>query len=64
MIKEIHFVYSGYAYTPIMGERPVFRVGFERAGRAESIGVRANDAIEAHQLAAKELGVPWIMMGK
>lgn len=63
MTPEIQFVCSGYAYTPVMGETPIFRVDFERAGRRESMEVRADDSIEAHQIAAKRLGVPWVRMG-
>ena len=61
MAEEIRFTYSGYAYTPVMGERPTYRIGFERGGRLDWMEVRAWDAIEA-QVAAKQLGVPWVAM--
>jgi len=65
MSAEIRFVYSGYAYTPVMGELPVFCVRFKRGDESQlhSVEVRAQNAYDAHQIVAKRLGVPYVQMG-
>jgi hypothetical protein len=51
----------GYAYTPVMGETPVFSADVEIDGRPHRFEVRANDVFETWQKICRYLGIPFSM---
>lgn len=51
----------GYAYTPKLGERPVYRAEVEIDGRPQQFEMRANDVFEACQIICRRLGLPFSM---
>jgi len=51
----------GYAYTPVMGEAPVFSADVDIDGTAHKFEVRANDVFETWQKICAYLGIPFVM---
>ena len=51
----------GYAYTPMRGEKPVFRADVEIDGVLRCFEVRANDVFETWQAICRYLGIPFAM---
>jgi len=51
----------GYAYTPKMGEMPVFSADVEINGRTQRFEVRANDVFETWQKICGYLNIPFVM---
>jgi hypothetical protein len=51
----------GYAYTPMLGEKPVFSADVEVDGISHRFEVRANDIFETWQAICRYLGIPFVM---
>ena len=51
----------GYAYTPKMGETPIFSADVEVNGKPLRFEVRANDVFETWQKICKYLNMPFSM---
>jgi hypothetical protein len=51
----------GYAYTPKMGETPVFSADVEIDGKPHRFQVRANDVFETWQKICMYLNIPFSM---
>jgi hypothetical protein len=48
-----------YAYTPVLGEKPVFSADVEINGRPHHFEKRANDVYEIAHAICAELGMPF-----
>jgi hypothetical protein len=51
----------GYAYTPKLGEKPVFSADVEIDGISRQFEVRANNVFETWQAICRHLGIPFVM---
>jgi hypothetical protein len=51
----------GYAYTPKMGETPIFSADVEIDGKPHHFQVRANDVFETWQKICTYLNIPFSM---
>lgn len=56
------FKQIAYAYTPVLGEFPVFRVDFEINSKLQWREVQAQTAICAQQIICEELRIPFSML--
>jgi hypothetical protein len=58
---DAQYTRIGYAYTPVMGEKPVFSADVLINGKPSRFEVRASDVFETWQKICRYLGIPFSM---
>jgi hypothetical protein len=58
---DVRYTRIGYAYTPKMGEAPVFSAEVLIDGKAHQFKVRANDVFGTWQKICQHLDIPFAM---
>jgi hypothetical protein len=56
---DARYTRIAYAYTPRLGEKPIYNVDAEIDGRPHNFEIQADDRIEAWQVICQRLNIPF-----